>query len=283
MALLCIAFGLAACGLGQAPPLPTEPPPAPSALDLREGARLQREAIRALNPPRGPRDPERAAALVEAAAQRGDPDAQMLLAAGYLFGPEGTRDPAAAIPWLHRAAQQGHAEAQYRLARLLEAGEGTRREAYWAALWFQRAAERGHPDAHFALGLLQVLGEGTARDEAEALARVATAERAGIRQARRYAAALRQRVPPRQARAAEARVRSETARGAVTPVDRPLVRFVQSGLSALGAWDAPVDGRDNAATRAALEAFARREGLSPARGPYDTVVQDRLRNRLAER
>lgn len=280
--MLGLAFALAACGVGQAPTVPTEPPPAPSAVDRREGARLQREAIRALNPPRGARDPERAAALIEAAAQRGDPDAQMLLAAGHLFGPESTRDPAAAIPWLHRAGQQGHAEAQYRLARLLEAGQGTRREPYWAAVWFQRAAERGHPDASFALGLLQVLGEGTARDEAEALARVSIAERSGIAQAGRYAAALRQRVPPAQARGAEARLRGQRTRGAVAAVDRPLVRFVQSGLASLGAWNAPVDGLDSTTTRAALEAFARREGISPGSGPYDVVVLDRLRNRLAE-
>jgi hypothetical protein len=181
---------------------------------------------------------------------------------------------------LLRAAHQGHAEAQFRLARLIEAGDGTRREAYWAAVWFQRAAERGHPDAQFSLGLLQVLGEGTARDEAEALARLAIAERGGVAQAGRYVRALRQRVPPGAARTTENRVRRETARGAVPAVDRPLVRFAQSGLARLGATQAPVDGRDGRAIREALDAFARREGLPPGRGSYDPAVIERLRERL---
>jgi hypothetical protein len=282
--LLGLALALAGCALFEPRTvLPSAPPPIPGNQDRRDAALLLREGQRALNPPRGVApDPDRAALLIEAAATRGDADAQMLVAASHLSRPDGGRDPAAALPWLHRAAQQGHADAQFRLGQLLEAGEGTRRDVAWAAVWLQRAGERGHAPALFAIALLQVAGEGTARDEAEALARLTLAEAGGVAAARRYAAALRGRVPPAQARAATARLRGERSRGAVVTPDRPLARFVQSGLARLGAWPGPVDGRDSPATRAALLAFARQEGLAAA-GPYDPAVLDRLRERLAAR
>jgi hypothetical protein len=233
---------------------------------------LLREGLRAQTPPRGiPPDPDRAAALIEQAAQLGDPDAQLLVATGHLVGPD--RDPAAAIPWLLRAAQQGNAEAQFRLARLIEGGDGTPREPAWAAVWFQRAAERGVAEAQFALALLQIAGVGTAQDQAEALARLRLAEQRGVAAARRYREALEPRVPRAEANAALARLRGETARGPVITPDRPLVRFAQYVLRI-----APVDGRDGPAIRAALLDFARREGIATA-NPYDTVVIDRLRVR----
>ncbi|MBR0672375.1 tetratricopeptide repeat protein [Neoroseomonas soli] len=282
--VLAVALSLlSACALLQtSADVPSAAPPAPTAAERREAARLYRDGLRALNPPRrgAAGDPDGAARLIEAAANLGDPDAQMMVAAGHLYRPDGGRDAAAALPWLHRAAQQGNKEAQYRLARLLEAGEGTRREPAWAAVWFQRAAERGHPEAQYALALMQIVGEGTARDEAEALARLSIAERRGVTPARRYREALQPRVPPAAARAAAARVGGETAQGPVATVDRPLVRFVQSGLMVRGGWPGAVDGRDGPATRAALAEFARREGVSPE-PPYGPAAIDRLRERLA--
>jgi|GEM_PF-5953963 len=280
--LVLLAAPLPGCALLQpgvaVPSAPTEP--APSAADRARAAGLLREGQRAQNPPRGVRpDPERAAALIEQAATLGDPDAQLLLAGAHLFRNDGGRDPAAAIPWLIRAAQQGQPEAQFRLARLIEAGEGTPREPAWAAVWFQRAAERGVAEAQFSMAMLQVAGIGTAPDMPEALARMRIAEGGGVAAARRYRVALEGRVPSGQASAALARLRAETARGPVSAVDRPLVRFAQSGLLQLGlAPGLPVDGRDTPATRAALADFARREGI--AAGPYDPVVIDRLRARL---
>jgi TPR repeat protein len=275
---LCLASWLTACAeFAGGPPVPSQPPAIPTAQERARASALHRDGQRAMAPSRNaPADPDRAARLIEAAADLGDPDAQLFIAGSHLFRTDGGRDPAAAIPWLHRAAQQGVPEAQYRLARLIEAGDGTPREPAWAAVWFQRAAERGLREAQFAMGLLQVAGEGTARDEAEALARIALAERRGVAGAGRYRVALAARVPPAQARQAAARIAAETARGPVTPVDRPLARFAQSALAATGGWSRPVDGRDGPALRAALAAFAQRQGIAPAT-PYSPAVIDRLR------
>ncbi len=285
LTLIAALFTAAGCTLLETPPttaVPSAAPSGPSAADLREGARLRRAGLAQLAPRRGSADPDAAARLIDRAARRGDPDAQLMVALGHLSGADGARDPAAALPWLQRAAQQGQPEAQYRLAQMLEAGEGTGRDVAWAAVWFQRAAERGHPQAQFALAMLQVAGEGTARDEAEALARFTIAQQRGVAVAARYRQALQARVPAATARDALARVRRETARGPVPTVDRALVRFAQSSLSAEGAFAGAVDGVDGPATRAALNAFARGQGL-PAGAPYAPIVIDRLRRLAARR
>jgi hypothetical protein len=277
-ALLAAAPGCAM--LQPAADVPSVPARTASAAERAHAAALLREGLRAQNPPRGTRpDPDRAAALIEEAATLGDPDAQLLVAAGHLARPDGSRDTRAAFPWLVRAAEGGQPEAQLRLARMIEAGDGTTREPAWAAVWFGRAAERGVAEAQFALGMMQIAGTGVARDEAEALARLRIAEAAGITPARRYREALEPRVSQTEAAAALTRVRGETARGPVATPDRPLVRFAQSALAALGALPATeVDGRDGPTTRAALSAFARREGI--AAPPYAPATIDRLRDRM---
>jgi hypothetical protein len=279
LALLLILSAAGCAWVEQMRPAPTAPAPSPDAAERARADALYRQGLRALNPPAGTApDPDRAARLIAEAAGLGNAEAQMLLAASHLYRPDGARDPAAAIPWLERAGMQGHVEAQYRLARLIEAGDGARREPAWAAVWFQRAAERGSAEAQFALGLMQIAGAGTARDEAEALARLQLAERGGVAAAARYRAALEPRVPPAQADAAFARVQRERVRGPVPAVDRPLVRFAQSTLGALGFDPGPVDGHDGPRTRAALAAFAQHAGIAGA-APYGPAMIERLRAR----
>lgn len=258
---------------------PTPREPTQAELDRTRANAAYREGIRLMNPPPGTAaDPDRAARLIEEAATLGHAEAQMLVAASYLYRPGGARDPAAAIPWLERAARQGHAEAQFQLARLTEAGDGTAREPAWAAVWFQRAAERGSAEAQYALALMQIAGTGTAPDHAEALARLTIAERGGVEAAARYREALAPRVPPEEAAAALARIERQRVRGGVPAVDRPLVRFAQSTLLLVGLDPGPVDGLDGPRTRAALATFARDEGVR-ANGPYAAAMVERLRAR----
>ncbi len=278
-------LSLAGCALMQPTPVvPTaaSQPDRSSVVQARAAA-LYRDGLRVLNPPSGSlRDPVRSAQLIEEAANLGHPEAQFMVAMGHLAQPDGGRDPQAAIGWLLRAAQQGHAEAQFRLARMIEAGDGTLREPAWAAVWYHRAAERGVPEAQFAMSLLQIAGIGTAVDQSEALARLQLAERGGVQAATRYRTALQRLAPPAEAAAALARLQRESVRGPVTAIDRPLVRFMQSGLATLGLSPngAIVDGRDGPLTRTTIATFCSREGLRGV-GPYDAQVIGRLRERLA--
>lgn len=268
--VLLVAGTLGGCAMLSPPsPVPSIAAPEPAG-DRVRAATLYRQGLAA-----GRNEPDRGAALIEQAAGLGNPEAQFHLAMSHLL----LGDGASAAPWLARAAQQGHVEAMFRLARLLEAGDGVPQERAFAAVWFQRAAERGHLPAMQAMALLQILGRATARDEAEALARLTIAAERGHRPALRYRDALRPRVPSGAAAAALARIRGETASGPVPPVDRALVRFAQSALVATGAAWLAVDGQDGPATRAALAAFARSEGLGAA-APYSAEVLDRLRRRF---
>jgi hypothetical protein len=271
--LLALALSVALPGCAALAPPPAVPSigaPGPSPADRARAAALYRDGLAQA---RG--NPDRAAELIEQAASLGNPDAQFFLAASHLRQDNG----AAAAPWLARAAQQGHVEAMFRLARVLEVGDGVRQERAFAAVWFQRAAERGHLPSMQAMALLQTLGRATHRDEAEALARLTIAAERGHRPAVPYRDALRRRVAPAAGSAALSRVRGETARGAVAAVDRPLARFAQSALRRLGDATVTVDGRDGPATRAALLAFARREGLAST-DPFGAEVLDRLRRRF---
>lgn len=278
--LLLTAPGCAWIEREFAPPPERVAEPSPAERDRARAEALYREGIRLMNPPPGGAvDPDRAARLIEEAATLGHPEAQMLLAASYLYRPDGTRNPAMAAPWLERAARQGHVEAQLQLARLIEAGDGVPREPAWAAVWFQRAAERGSAEAQFALALMQIAGAGTARDEAEALARLTLAERGGVAAATRYREALDARVTAEDAQAALARVQRQAVRGSVPAVDRPLVRFAQSALVTLGLDPGPVDGLDGPNTRTALRQFATREGITGA-APYAPAMITRLRERM---
>lgn len=278
---LVLLFALAGCAVFGPQPVPSAPEPTTtSPRDRARADRLHDEALRLLNPaPGAAPDTDRAARLIDEAASLGSPDAQMLMAAGYLFRTDLARDPAAAAPWLLRAAGQGHVLAQVQLARLIATGDGVRKEPAWAAVWFQRAAERGSGEGHFALGMMQIAGIGTTQDFNEAWARLTLAEAGGVAEAARYRQALEPRVSRPAAMAALERVRGETARGPVTATDRPLVRFAQVALSEIGYRPGPVDGRDGPATRAALGAFARAEAVSPGT-PYAPAVIDRLRLRM---
>lgn len=268
---LALLAALPACAVLQPPPaVPSIAAPDPPAADRARAARLYHEGLTIART-----DPDRGAERIEQAATLGYRDAQFHLGMSHLLRDDG----ASAAPWLARAAGQGHVLAMFHLARLLEAGQGVSQERAFAAVWFQRAAERGHLPSMQAMALLQVLGRATARDEAEALARVTIAAERGHRPAVPYRDALRRRVPPAVASAALARVRAETARGAVARVDRPLLRFVQSALNGLGRASLTVDGQDGPATRAALLAFARAEALSSP-DPYAPEVIDRLRRRF---
>lgn len=92
----------------------------------------------------------RAAALLQASADGGDPEAQYLLGLLYQNGVGVAVDASAAQHWLRAAAQQDHAAAAYVLAALLQpqpqAGATTE-----AAMWLQRSATLGYERARQAL------------------------------------------------------------------------------------------------------------------------------------
>jgi localization factor PodJL len=78
------------------------------------------------------------------AAERGDAEAQFIIATRYLDGDGAAQDVTRAAHWYQKAASAGLAPAQYRLATLFERGRGAPKDVSTALVWYQRAADQGN-------------------------------------------------------------------------------------------------------------------------------------------
>lgn len=76
-------------------------------------------------------------------AEKGDPQAQFLLAQMYAIGIGRLRDDARAAVWFEKAADQGFIEAQLRLGLMYVGGQGVPADPAAALMWFNLAAAQG--------------------------------------------------------------------------------------------------------------------------------------------
>lgn len=67
-------------------------------------------------------------------------------------------------------AERGEADAQFVLAAQYFSGYGVKRDVHDAVQWYQRAAEQSHGPAQFQLGLIYVDGQGIAKNERTGIA-----------------------------------------------------------------------------------------------------------------
>jgi uncharacterized protein len=162
--------------------------------------------------------------LFEAAAQKGDREAQHTLAFMYRDGRGTKRNDTKAIAWYRKAAEQGYAPAEYNLGLMYAQGEGAKPDPAAAQTWFRRAAEHGSveaqvklaeiaifdekyeeallwfskaadqndADAAFNVGSLYYMGQGVAKDEAKATEYYRRAARLGMPEAKNVLMSLGQ-------------------------------------------------------------------------------------------
>jgi TPR repeat protein len=164
------------------------------------GALVQPEAALAESPSADPQGPAPAvttavprpfSAGLQAAAARGDAQAQYDLAVALDCGCGVRRDEAGALVWLRRAANQGHVNAQGALGWKYMTGSGVRPDDAQAFEWLRRAAERGNTAAQNNLGILYASGRGVAADPGEAEKWFRSAADKGAADAQRNLEALR--------------------------------------------------------------------------------------------
>ena len=103
-----------------------------------------------------------------AAAEDGDPKAQLRLGMAYLKGQGVESDPALALKWIEKAAEQEYADAQYALGAMHHAGRGALQSFPVAFKWFEKAAQKNHADAQYSLGVMYRTGQGVAIDKSKA-------------------------------------------------------------------------------------------------------------------
>src|SRR5215212_4988725 len=162
--------------------------------------------------------------LFEAAAQKGNREAQHTLGFMYRDGMGTKRNEAKALAWYRKAAEQGYAPAEYNLGLMYAQGEGVKPDPpaaeKWfrqaadhgsveaqvklaeiaiadqkyeeAFLWFSKAADQDDADAAFNVGSLYYVGRGVAKDEAKATEYYRRAARLGMLEAKNVLMSLGQ-------------------------------------------------------------------------------------------
>jgi len=105
----------------------------------------------------------------KAKAEKGDPEAQLLMGAYYIFEIDG-RDVVQAVSWYRKAADQGNASAQVNLGAIYR-GDYRRvaKDLVEAAKWYRKAAAQGDALGQFYLGSCYAKGEGVAQDMPQAV------------------------------------------------------------------------------------------------------------------
>lgn len=114
-----------------------------------------------------------------AAAQKGNSNAQLMLANCYL-NEESIRDYSKAFRWFCISAIQGNDKAQLRLAQMYFHGKYVDSNYEESAKWSALAAQNGNPQAQYVLGVLYYTGRGVIKDYYKAFELFCKAEDQGI-------------------------------------------------------------------------------------------------------
>jgi len=130
--------------------------------------------------------------LAEEAAQRGEPQANTLIARIYADGLGVQKDDKKAYEWYARAAQLGDIQGTFALGVMLAEGRGIQKDRKAAAEMFEKAALTGHAEANYNLGLLFLKGDGKPENPIRAFQHIRYAAEKGIPQAQYDLAALYQ-------------------------------------------------------------------------------------------
>jgi TPR repeat protein len=142
---------------------PTPPVPPQNALEREETKVLETRSLGDL----------------QAAADRGEPDAQWKLGGLCAYGVGVARSDVEALKWFRRAADQGSSNAQVSLGVMYDKGKGVERDQAEALQWYQKAADQGNANGQYNLGLMYLEGAGTSQDYSRAMLWFGTAAQQG--------------------------------------------------------------------------------------------------------
>jgi TPR repeat protein len=110
-----------------------------------------------------------AATWIRMAADRGVPNAQLLLSQMYETGEGVPQDAALSLEWLRKAADQGLASARFQLGGAYFRGSAVLPQDYQLAMeWGRRAADQGDPNADRLIAQMYSSGLGVPRDNVQA-------------------------------------------------------------------------------------------------------------------
>lgn len=106
--------------------------------------------------------------ILKPLANKGKPDAQVMLAQMYRFGNAVSKNDKTSFMWLKRAAEQGHARGQTGVGLAFENGLGVIQDYKSALTWYKRAADQGNVIAMSRIGYLFKEGLGATQSYGQA-------------------------------------------------------------------------------------------------------------------
>lgn len=166
-----------------------------------------------------PKDVALAEKLLNAAAQKGDTDAQLSLGQFYITGLFGRQDVAAGVRWLQAAADAGSAKAAGTLAYFLITGkQSVPVDATRGVALARKAMASNEMLGHYALGVAYVTGAGIAENPAEGWYQISLAQRMDnqqqLKSAADYLAKASAKLTPAQLAQLKARVDADAGAAA---------------------------------------------------------------------
>jgi TPR repeat protein len=102
-------------------------------------------------------------------AEKGQPEAQVILGYIYKNRPGDPKDKRTAVNWFLKAAKQGNATAEANLGLMYAKGLGVQYDLEIAGGWFHKAAEQGNAFAQKCLGYMYQIGLGVTQDDTTAV------------------------------------------------------------------------------------------------------------------
>jgi TPR repeat protein/predicted esterase len=102
-------------------------------------------------------------------AEKGDAQAQNILACCYYFGRGVNNNYSEAVKWFRKSADQGVLDSIDMLGVCYEMGRGVDLDYSEAFKWYSKSAEKGHPSSQMSLGRFYQEGKGVKKDETEAV------------------------------------------------------------------------------------------------------------------
>lgn len=132
----------------------------------------------------------------QAAAKRGNADAQFELYVLYSTGQGVEKDNPSAVGWCTKAAAQGHSRACFNMGSFYATGHGVPKDIQKSVECYERASKRGHGKASATLGVMYFTGGGGIESSIPTAARYfATAEKQGFN-VKKFLASLGLSMPP---------------------------------------------------------------------------------------
>lgn len=102
------------------------------------------------------------------AAERGNAEGQLKLAAAYELGWGVPENYPIALKWYRKAADQRLASAQSKLGMIHHLGLGVAQDYAEALKWYRKAADQGEMWSQFNLGMMYYLGKGVPQNHVKA-------------------------------------------------------------------------------------------------------------------